>query len=151
MDAIREAAIRYVGANYDKEQLEMLLSEETTPNPVHEEPLIQAFIAGANSQNKTIGRLQDEIAHLIGICQRCEKRDFWVRVEDRLPNKRKNDEGKELTESKDVFVRTEFVDDDGRVYVGYGIARCFFPSEGGHEWSTPGVTHWRYITEPKLG
>ena len=59
MDKTREAAIRYVGANYDKEQLEMLLSEETTPHPVHEEPLIQAFIAGAKSRNEEVDELKE--------------------------------------------------------------------------------------------
>lgn len=45
---IRQDAIRYVGANYDKEQLDLLLSGETQPHPVHEEPLIRAYIAGAH-------------------------------------------------------------------------------------------------------
>ena len=43
----REAAIRYLGANYDKDQLDRLLSGEVTPHPVHEEPIIRSYIAGA--------------------------------------------------------------------------------------------------------
>ena len=43
----REAAIRYLGAYYDKEALDLLLSEERKPHPVHEEPIVRAFIAGA--------------------------------------------------------------------------------------------------------
>lgn len=59
MDKTREAAIRYIGANYGKEQLEMLLSEETTPHPVHEEPLIQAFIAGSKSRDEEVDELKE--------------------------------------------------------------------------------------------
>ena len=49
MEPIREAAIRYLGASYDKDQLDRLLSGEVQPHPVHEEPIVRAFIAGAKS------------------------------------------------------------------------------------------------------
>ncbi len=108
MDKTREAAIRYVGANYDKEQLDMLLSEETTPHPVHEEPLIQAFIAGVNSKEhetevqrrfkiKLLDKLSEkseEIRKLIadisfkdfqiGVLEE-EKKNPWISVDSELP------------------------------------------------------------------
>ena len=60
MEATREAAIRYLGANYDKDQLDRLLSGEVKPHPVHEEPIIRAYIAGAESRDEEVDQLKDD-------------------------------------------------------------------------------------------
>ena len=60
MEAKREAAIRYLGANYDKDQLDRLLSGEVTPHPVHEEPIIRAYIAGAESRDEEVDKLEEQ-------------------------------------------------------------------------------------------
>ena len=120
MDAIREAAIRYVGANYDKEQLEMLLSEETTPHPVHEEPLIQAFIAGHHSRDlevmglehllrceKTCSRVIMEVSdeRMKELCQRAKISEV-IKAAERL-YQHKSDESEEMSKIID-YARSAF-------------------------------------------
>ena len=58
MEKERQDAIRYIGANYDEEQLNRLLSGEVQPNPFNEEPLIQVYIAGMKSRDEEVDKLK---------------------------------------------------------------------------------------------
>ena len=60
MEKERQDAIRYIGANYDEEQLNSLLSGEIQPNPFNEEPLIQAYIAGMKSRDEEVDKLKED-------------------------------------------------------------------------------------------
>lgn len=64
---IKQAAIRYIGRDYDKAELEKLLNGSEQPHPVHEEPLIKTFIAGAKWADKN-------------------PKSPWISVEDKLPD-----------------------------------------------------------------
>lgn len=126
---IRKDAIRYVGANYDKEQLDLLLSGETQPHPVHEEPLIRAYIAGAHRRDEEIEdlefRLRDKKAD-IQFLESCiaELKNPWIKPSEQMP-----------------------VDGDDIVYLLYeGKAGRMKYHSTYEKWLLESVTHWMKVT-----
>jgi hypothetical protein len=61
---IRDNAIRYIGVGYDKYELQRLLDGEEPLDGFHEEPLVRAFIAGANSRNEELDALRKRYEEL---------------------------------------------------------------------------------------
>lgn len=106
---------------------------------------------GAHSRDEEIKELEQALAFTEDVVDTQKKeldklRNPWISVEERLPEQERDEDGNKIGMSVEVFIRTEFVDNN-HTYVHYGRSRCYFKSDGGHEWQTPDVTHWMPIPD----
>ena len=115
-ERIQNEAIRYLSQGYDDNERQLMLSGERKPHPVHEAPIVQAFIAGVQSMEQEIVERDRIIGHLTSIVKgngsdveeenivlRSKLACLWVNADDRLPDKLKLPDGTVLSCSVDVL------------------------------------------------
>ena len=78
-DKYRENAIRYMLRDADDWYRDAMLSGEKEPHPVHEQPIIEAHIAGAHSRDEEVAKLENALRNVNEYCHRLRNKVYELR------------------------------------------------------------------------